>query len=381
MAAVTSAAAPAVIAPFETFNAAKKQVEFITRVSLSISGASMSSNATTSTTLATLTNLKSFCFHNVLGYEKDLSKYRSHGHLELRCAPGCNEKEEKKFKEIFSYLRDRKKAVKIELRDKDLVLYFDPPPGPVDEETAIKCYFTRIDGSQFRPPKLPSADSVAARHERLRLENGGVGFPSSKPDLASNPHGWFYPPHRVVLSHVLNDSTSEVIELGSWLGKSTRFICDRAPNALLYAVDIWSNEFSLSDDHYTNKAHTEVGVGKNRNQQVDTNFEILKNQPLYETFFVTNWDYRVGARPGCKGGIGESGARERGGGIRSVLTPGPTSSIAPRFRSLAWFSSPLPHDDPLWARDAEGCRRRPLCGVHRRRPPLRRRIQGRQVDA
>ena len=98
--------------------------------------------------------------------------------------------------------------------------------------------------------------------------------------------------------------TNEVIELGSWLGKSTRFISDRAPNAVVYAVDIWSNEFSLADDHYHDVTSSETGTGKSRSAQVDTNAEILHEQSLYETFLKTNWDYRHGKRKnGGTGGI------------------------------------------------------------------------------
>ena len=34
----------------------------------------------------------------------------------------------------------------------------------------------------------------------------------------------------------MNSETRCVLELGSWLGKSTRFIVERAPNAYIFAV-------------------------------------------------------------------------------------------------------------------------------------------------
>ena len=63
---MSSGAAPSVLPslPFETFNAEKKRVEFITLLSLP------------PVVPPALSNLKKLQFHNVLGYEKDLAKYR-----------------------------------------------------------------------------------------------------------------------------------------------------------------------------------------------------------------------------------------------------------------------------------------------------------------
>ena len=108
--------------------------------------------------------------------------------------------------------------MKIELRDKDAVLYFDPPPGSVDSSTVIKCYYTLLSGSAPPAGAAPPSNSwsaITARVSGLRVSSSGVGFPSAKPDVSSNPHGWFYPPHRVVLSHILNEETTEVIEVRS----------------------------------------------------------------------------------------------------------------------------------------------------------------------
>ena len=75
--------------------------------------------------------------------------------------------------------------------------------------------------------------------------NGLVGFPKAEPTVGRNPHGWFFPPHKVVLSHFLNEKTRVVVEMGSWLGKSTRFISSVAPNAFVFAIDKWSNECAI----------------------------------------------------------------------------------------------------------------------------------------
>lgn len=137
----------------------------------------------------------------------------------------------------------------------------------------------------------------------LSTGRSNVGFPREKPSCKGNPHGWFYPPHRVVLSHVLTSGCKEIIELGSWLGKSTRFLHSQSPSdCVVYAVDIWDNSFSLSDDHYFDSNSEETGTGKNRSNQVQTNQDILKNQDLYDTFLSTNWEHRFVPHSG-KGGM------------------------------------------------------------------------------
>ena len=83
-----------------------------------------------------------------------------------------------------------------------------------------------------------------------------VGF-GEKPSVAENRHGWFYLPHKVIMAALMGPHTKCVLELGSWLGKSTTFICERAPNAHVFAIDLWSNEFVIADDHYTDTTLTD----------------------------------------------------------------------------------------------------------------------------
>ncbi len=64
-------------------------------------------------------------------------------------------------------------------------------------------------------------------------------FPSTAPAVPTSDHGWFGPEHEELLSGLLGPQTKVVLELGSWLGKSTRFIASRAPKAIVISVDHW----------------------------------------------------------------------------------------------------------------------------------------------
>jgi hypothetical protein len=75
---------------------------------------------------------------------------------------------------------------------------------------------------------------------------------------------------RDLLARALSAETPLVIELGSWLGLSTRYIADRAPNAVVVAVDHWRG----SPEHHR---HPEWRAMLPR---------------LYETFLALCWEYR-----------------------------------------------------------------------------------------
>ena len=64
-------------------------------------------------------------------------------------------------------------------------------------------------------------------------------WPETKPDLPFNSSGWFPDCNQRVLAQHLSEKTKLVIELGSWVGLSTRWILDRAPNATVMAIDHW----------------------------------------------------------------------------------------------------------------------------------------------
>ena len=64
-------------------------------------------------------------------------------------------------------------------------------------------------------------------------------WPDSQPEGYLALSRWFLIDNQIGLSELLKPG-DVVIELGSWLGESTRFMCDSVfPNGHVYAVDHW----------------------------------------------------------------------------------------------------------------------------------------------
>jgi len=84
----------------------------------------------------------------------------------------------------------------------------------------------------------------------------------------------------------MNSETRCVLELGSWLGKSTRFIVERAPNAYIFAVDLWSNEHIRADPHYTQAdgASEFMSHHQARARQIEENIKIIDTADIGDTF-------------------------------------------------------------------------------------------------
>lgn len=104
--------------------------------------------------------------------------------------------------------------------------------------------------------------------KRITLENL---WPNEPPDVEVDPHGWFLPQNAEVLSSLLSDNTKTVIELGSWLGQSTRHILSCAGNARVYAIDTWMG----GPEHQ--------GPNGACNEKLPT---------LYETFLINCWGFK-----------------------------------------------------------------------------------------
>ncbi len=95
-------------------------------------------------------------------------------------------------------------------------------------------------------------------------------WPAEKPDVPPDDHGWCQPEHREWLGRYLTPETKVIVELGCWLGQSTRLMLELAPNATIVCVDHWKGDVTMNDNPETQSR--------------------LSN--AYETFLVNQWEQR-----------------------------------------------------------------------------------------
>lgn len=97
-------------------------------------------------------------------------------------------------------------------------------------------------------------------------------WPGERPDIQGpvESPGWLGEGTEQILARSLSDETRLVVELGAWLGMSTRFIADLAPNATVISIDHWRG----SPEH-----------------QAGPSFQSML-ATLYETFLMLCWPYR-----------------------------------------------------------------------------------------
>ena len=98
-----------------------------------------------------------------------------------------------------------------------------------------------------------------------------------KPNVDKDNHGWFFSGNERMLRKNLNNDMVNVVELGSWLGSSTRFILNNTKNANVFAVDHWSDNIK---DYGNGKGGTKNDPG------------IEKIGTLWETFLVNCWEFK-----------------------------------------------------------------------------------------
>lgn len=97
-------------------------------------------------------------------------------------------------------------------------------------------------------------------------------WPAARPELRApiEAPGWFGEGTDQILANTLSPETRLVVELGAWLGMSTRFIADLAPNATVISIDHWEG----SSEHKTRSEYR----------------SLLPR--LYDTFLALCWRYR-----------------------------------------------------------------------------------------
>lgn len=101
-------------------------------------------------------------------------------------------------------------------------------------------------------------------------------WPRKKPNLPFDGHGWFS--HENAFRDLLKKDMENICEIGSWLGKSTRFMMDMLPKTNFYAIDHWSKDIG------------DYGNGEPINESNSAGIEKISN--LFEQFVSNCWDYR-----------------------------------------------------------------------------------------
>lgn len=97
-------------------------------------------------------------------------------------------------------------------------------------------------------------------------------WPDQKPDFPTDEHGWFGWVHKAVFDVAIPKDAKVIVEMGSWLGKSTKYICSHAPTARVIAIDHWKGDDSIL-----------VGADPETASKVDY---------LYERFLANCWEFK-----------------------------------------------------------------------------------------
>jgi predicted O-methyltransferase YrrM len=140
--------------------------------------------------------------------------------------------------------------------------YADLLVGLIGERSGQPTGGTKRSGTERKKQFVNRLARFAAEHP----------WPKERPigANADEHQGWFGAGTDTALARVLSDRTRLVVELGSWLGLSTRFICRHAPRATVVCVDHWQG----SPEHLN-----------------DPRFQELLPL-LYETFLTRSWNQR-----------------------------------------------------------------------------------------
>jgi hypothetical protein len=123
----------------------------------------------------------------------------------------------------------------------------------------------------FRDPKDTRARGGRDAETELANFAADYPWPAQRPDVPPPPdRNWLFPDTRKVLADTVSPDSRFIVEVGSWLGRSTRYIADLAPKARIAAIDHW------------------VGSPEHTHDP-----ELVPLLPrLYETFLSESWDYR-----------------------------------------------------------------------------------------
>ena len=123
----------------------------------------------------------------------------------------------------------------------------------------------------FGPGPGLARETETERPPALKNFAAQYSWPPEKPDVRPSPHrNWLFPGTQEALARSVSQATELIVEVGSWTGRSTRFLAGLAPKATVIAIDHWKG----SPEH-------------------EQDPELAEHLPhLYETFVSECWNYR-----------------------------------------------------------------------------------------
>ena len=107
---------------------------------------------------------------------------------------------------------------------------------------------------------------------------------NSIPNVSEFKHGWLHNSNQRLLSRAIKTLKPKIVlELGTWLGTSTKFMLEQDPNLIIICVDHWKGGFTIKDN-LENKDKLSY-----EDKKIN---DILKKDILYETFIKNIWKFR-----------------------------------------------------------------------------------------
>lgn len=76
----------------------------------------------------------------------------------------------------------------------------------------------------------------------------------------------------------MREDTRVVVQIGAYLGKTTLFIQERSPNAVIFVLDEWDNK-KLQEEEAFNKNYE--------------NIVLFEEVPFYEMFLYNLWEHKA----------------------------------------------------------------------------------------
>jgi hypothetical protein len=158
-------------------------------------------------------------------------------------------------------------------------------------------------------------------------------WPDTKPDLPYDGGGWLHPQTASLLSR----GATTIVEIGTWLGLSTRYMLDVNPRATVVCIDTWLGSF----EHFGS-------------------IDPRRIRTLYEGFLVDCWEYRSRIIPV---------RLDSANAIKLVKSQGVEPSfvyldgghqyevVSQDIRNLtaAWPKAPIILDDYIWPGPTQAC--------------------------